>query len=131
MLLEALWRGRQLRFDYPHGDTASERIVDPLGLVARGNAWYLVANKGDLRRTYRVSRILAAAVLDQPSRRPADFDLTEHWERAATEFRDKLPRYYATFIVDRDAPDPSRIPARRDGASADVAAPARTFARWS
>jgi predicted DNA-binding transcriptional regulator YafY len=103
VLLEALWRGRQLRFDYPHGDAVNERIVDPLGLVARGNAWYLVANKGELRRTYRVSRILAAAVLDQPARRPAGFDLAQHWERAATEFREKLPRYYATFLVDRDA----------------------------
>jgi predicted DNA-binding transcriptional regulator YafY len=100
VVLEALWRGRQLRFDYPRGDTASERVVDPLGLVARGSAWYLVADKGDQRRTYRVSRILAAAVLDQPSRRPSDFDLADHWERAATEFRDKLPRYYATFLAE-------------------------------
>lgn len=103
VLLEALWRGRLLRFDYPHGDTASERIVHPLGLVARGSAWYLVADKGDQRRTYRVSRIRAAAVLDEPSRRPLDFDLAGHWERAATEFRQKLPRYYATFLAEADA----------------------------
>ena len=103
VLLEALWRGRQLRFDYPHGDAASERIVHPLGLVARGSAWYLVADRSDQRRTYRVSRIRDAAVLDQPSGRPPDFDLSDHWERAATEFRDKLPRYYATFLADRDA----------------------------
>jgi predicted DNA-binding transcriptional regulator YafY len=103
VLLEALWRGRQLRFDYPRGDAASERIVEPLGLVARGSAWYLVADKGDLRRTYRVSRIVDAAVLDRPSRRPLDFDLAGHWERAATEFREKLPRYYATFLAAPEA----------------------------
>jgi predicted DNA-binding transcriptional regulator YafY len=103
VLLEALWRGRQLRFDYPRGDAASERIVHPLGLVARGSAWYLVADKGEQRRTYRVSRILGATVLDQPSRRPPNFDLAEHWERAATEFRDKLPRYYATFLAEPEA----------------------------
>jgi predicted DNA-binding transcriptional regulator YafY len=103
VLLEALWRGRQLRFDYPHGDTTGERIVHPLGLVARGSAWYLVADKGDQRRTYRVSRIRGAAVLDEQSRRPADFDLAGHWERAATEFRDKLPRYYATFLAEPEA----------------------------
>ena len=108
VLLEALWRGRQLRFDYPRGDTASERIVHPLGLVARGSAWYLVADKGDQRRTYRVSRLIGAAVLDEPSRRPTDFDLTGHWERAATEFRDKLPRYYATFLA-----EPEALPAMR------------------
>jgi predicted DNA-binding transcriptional regulator YafY len=104
LVLEALWRGRRLRFDYaPSGETAAERIVEPLGLVARGSAWYLVADRGDQRRTYRVSRIAAAAVLDEQSRRPAGFDLAEHWERAATEFRDRLPRFYATLLANRDA----------------------------
>ena len=42
-------------------------------------------------------------MLDEPSRRPADFDLAAHWERSATEFRDKLPRYYATFLAEREA----------------------------
>jgi predicted DNA-binding transcriptional regulator YafY len=103
VLLEALWRGRQLRFDYPRGDATSERVVHPLGLVARGSAWYLVADRGDQRRTYRISRIRGAAVLDEQSCRPADFDLAGHWERAATEFRDKLPRYYATFLAEPEA----------------------------
>ncbi len=101
VLLEALWRGRRVRFDYERSVAgARERIVDPLGLVARGNAWYLVADKGEQRRTYRVSRIAGAALLDEPGRRPANFNLADHWERAATEFRDKLPSYRATFLAD-------------------------------
>jgi predicted DNA-binding transcriptional regulator YafY len=101
VLLEALWRGRRVRFDYERSpEGASERVVDPLGLVARGNAWYLVADKGEQRRTYRVSRITSAALLEEPGRRPARFDLAAHWERAATEFRDKLPSYHATFLAD-------------------------------
>jgi predicted DNA-binding transcriptional regulator YafY len=108
LVLEALWRGRRLRFDYAaststSAEAASQRIVEPLGLVARGNAWYLVADRDKHRRTYRVSRIASAEVLEEPSRRPADFDLAEHWERAATEFRDKLPRFYATLVATRDA----------------------------
>jgi predicted DNA-binding transcriptional regulator YafY len=100
IVLEALWRGRQLRFDYPRGDDTAERVVDPLGLVARGNHWYLVADRAGERRTYRVSRVANAAVLEQPVQRPPGFDLTTHWERAATEFREKLPRFYATLAVD-------------------------------
>jgi predicted DNA-binding transcriptional regulator YafY len=114
VLLEALWRGRRVRFDYersPAGE--SERIVDPLGLVARGNAWYLVADKGEQRRTYRVSRIARPALLEEAGRRPAQFDLAAHWERAATEFRDKLPRYDATFLVDSAAMSWVRYRARR------------------
>jgi predicted DNA-binding transcriptional regulator YafY len=103
VVLEALWRGRRLRFDYQRGDGAAERVVDPLGLVARGNHWYLVADRTGERRTYRVSRIANAAVLEEPARRPADFDLATHWERTATEFREKLPRFYASFLVDSPA----------------------------
>jgi predicted DNA-binding transcriptional regulator YafY len=104
VVLEALWRGRQLRFDYARVDGArSERVVDPLGLVARGNAWYLVADRDEQRRTYRLSRIAGAVALEQPGRRPRDFDLAAHWEHAATEFRDKLPQYHATLLVDEHA----------------------------
>jgi predicted DNA-binding transcriptional regulator YafY len=106
LVLEALWRGRRLRFDYAtslSGEGARQRIVEPLGLVARGSAWYLVADRDDQRRTYRVSRIDGAEVLEEPSRRPVGFDLAEHWERAATEFREKLPRFYVTLLATRDA----------------------------
>lgn len=116
LLLEALWRGRRLRFDYAAStsrEAASQRIVEPLGLVARGSAWYLVADRDNQRRTYRVSRIGGAEVLEEPSRRPASFDLAEHWERAATEFRDKLPRFYATLVATRDALPRIRYYSRR------------------
>jgi predicted DNA-binding transcriptional regulator YafY len=99
VVLEALWRGRQLRFVYERATDGGERLVTPLGLVARASAWYLVADKGEQRRTYRVSRIRDAAVLDQPCARPAGFDLAAHWERASSEFREKLPRYDAIFLA--------------------------------
>jgi len=78
---------------------ASERTGDPLGLVAKGSVWYLVANTGGEPRTYRVSRIGDVVILEQSSAWPADFDLAAYWERSAAEFREKLPRYYATFVA--------------------------------
>jgi predicted DNA-binding transcriptional regulator YafY len=101
VLLETLWRERQVRFVYSRAlcDDPSERTVDPLGLVAKGSVWYLVANAMGEARTYRVSRIREPLILEQPSSRPAEFDLAAYWERSATEFRDKLPRYYATFLA--------------------------------
>jgi len=101
VVLDALWRGRQLRFHYDRafGDPGS-RIVHPLGIVARNNTWYLIAWNESERRTYRVSRIREAVVLDDPARRPEPFDLAEHWEQAAKEFREHLPRYYAAFRVE-------------------------------
>ncbi len=100
VLLDALWRERQVRFSYRRvlGEP-SERTVDPLGLVAKGSTWYLIAQVEDETKTYRVSRISDAAILEQPSARPAEFDLAGYWERSAMEFRAKLPRYYATFLA--------------------------------
>ncbi len=101
VLLDALWRERQVRFVYDRvlGEPG-ERIAHPLGLVAKGSTWYLVARAepvADNPHTYRVSRMREAAILDQPASALAGFDLTAYWEHSAAEFRDKLPRYYATF----------------------------------
>ena len=103
-LLDAVWRGRQLQFVYAReGCEAAERNGDPLGLVAKGSTWYLVANVEGETRTYRVSRIREATALDAAATYPADFDLAAYWERSAAEFREKLPRYYATFLAKASA----------------------------
>ena len=75
-------------------------VVDPLGLVARGSTWYLVAAKESGIRTYRISRIRDAVVLEEPSKRPTDFDLASHWEKSSAAYRDQLPSYHATYLVD-------------------------------
>jgi predicted DNA-binding transcriptional regulator YafY len=100
VLLDALWRGRRVRFTYERAlGEASERLVDPHGLVARGTVWYLVASRDEELRTYRLSRIRDAALDEQESRTPSDFDLAAYWESSTREFRERLPRYYATFLV--------------------------------
>jgi predicted DNA-binding transcriptional regulator YafY len=101
VVLDALWRGSKLRFQYPReGCEAPERVADPLGLVAKGSAWYLVAAREGETRTYRVSRMRDAAVIEACASRPDGFDLAAYWERSAAEFREQLPRYFATFRVD-------------------------------
>ena len=101
VVLDALWRERQLRFLYARdGCEPAERLADPLGLVAKGSAWYLVAQVEGQARTYRVSRMREAAIVEEPAARPVDFDLAAWWESSAADFRVHLPRYYATFLVD-------------------------------
>ncbi|MBV9499780.1 MAG: YafY family transcriptional regulator [Acidobacteriaceae bacterium] len=100
VLLDAVWWGKQVRFVYARNlCEPAERSGHPLGLVAKGSTWYLVANVDGETRTYRVSRIQEAAPLDPPAEYPPDFDLAAYWERSAVEFREKLPRYYATFLA--------------------------------
>jgi predicted DNA-binding transcriptional regulator YafY len=103
---EAVWRDRQLAIRYLRGShgtasrEATERTVHPLGLVAKGSAWYLVANTADGFRTFRISRIEHATILDAACARPSDFDLATHWKSATTTYQDSLPRYDVTLRVE-------------------------------
>lgn len=76
-----------------------ERIVHPLGLVAKRSTWYFVAQVGEDTRTYRVSRLAEARLLDESFERPADFDLAEYWEQSTVAFQSSLPRYPARIRV--------------------------------
>lgn len=78
----------------------AERIVHPLGLVAKGSAWYLVAHTADGFRTFRISRIECATLLDDACARPADFDLATHWKNSTTTYQDSLSRYEVTLRVE-------------------------------
>ncbi|HEY7848963.1 MAG TPA: YafY family protein [Ktedonobacterales bacterium] len=94
IMQDAVWRDLRAQVSYQRGDgTEVERVMEPLGLVAKGRVWYVVARVDGALRTYRVSRIRAARLLDQPVTRPAGFDLAAYWEAAQTEFTASLPRY--------------------------------------
>jgi predicted DNA-binding transcriptional regulator YafY len=101
-LQEAIWQERKVQITYRREDSAVERLVDPLGLVAKGSVWYLVAAvEGDLR-TYRVSRMQAVRIVDEPCIRPQDFDLATYWNQSTADFVANLPRYPATLRVASD-----------------------------
>jgi predicted DNA-binding transcriptional regulator YafY len=99
-LQEAVWEERQLALTYRRNDnTEVARTVDPLGLVAKGNIWYLVAGVGGEVRSYRVSRVEAAHPTGAPCQRPPGFDLETYWKTSASEFQANLPAYRATVRV--------------------------------
>jgi len=98
---DAVARDRKITMRYWRADREPvERTVDPLGLVAKGNAWYLAARAGDRVRTYRVSRIEDVKLLDRPSERPADFDLEGYWRSSTKEFEDGWPRLEAVLRLE-------------------------------
>jgi predicted DNA-binding transcriptional regulator YafY len=102
ILQEAVWEDRKLRFLYASGgeSIANERVVNPLGLVLKGSLWYLVAARDEHElRTYRVSRIKDATLLEEPVVRPNSFDLAAYWERSVDRFRSELPHYSAHVLV--------------------------------
>lgn len=81
---KAVWEQRQLRIRYQSWKGERERSIEPLGLVLKSGAWYLVAQVDGDVRTYRVSRILQLTMLDGTFERPAAFDLAAYW-RAGTQ----------------------------------------------
>jgi predicted DNA-binding transcriptional regulator YafY len=79
-------RGVQADLRYlDRSDVESTRRVHPLGLVARGSLWYLVADTDRGRRTFRVDRVLDVIPAAEPVERPPDFDLAEAWKALTAE----------------------------------------------
>jgi predicted DNA-binding transcriptional regulator YafY len=80
--------GRRLRIRYQPADQAPRwRTVDPVGLVTVRGRGYLLATRDGADRTYRLSRILAAEVLDEPAQRPDRVDLDRAWQDRSERFR--------------------------------------------
>lgn len=99
-LKEALFLDRLVHIDYRRsGGDRVARTVAPLGLVAKGHAWYLVARVDGQDRTYRVSRIQSVEVLPERFERPAGFNLREFWEASKVSLEQGLPRYPVTLRV--------------------------------
>lgn len=103
LLQEAIWQERKLSLHYQRGEQAVERVVGPLGLVAKGRIWYLVAAIDKEIRTYRVSRIQQAQILDEAYLRPVDFDLAGYWSESSTTFMANIPRHPVSVRITRDA----------------------------
>jgi predicted DNA-binding transcriptional regulator YafY len=98
---EAIWQERRLHLTYQRGDgTMVERLADPLGLVAKGGVWYLVAAVEGEIRSYRVSRVQGVQMTEEPFVRPPDFDLAAYWAQSTADFKANLPRYPATLRAD-------------------------------
>ena len=87
-LQQAVFGDRRLRVRYRGRNDArgTSRTLDPYGLLQAGPTWYLVAAHRGRPHTYRVDRVEAAEVLDEPSTRPADLDLRALWRELRGRF---------------------------------------------
>jgi len=71
----------QVRLGYSDRSRAvTERQVHPLGLVAKGSVWYLVADTDAGLRTFRVWRVRAVELSNEAVVRPPGFDLATAWQ---------------------------------------------------
>jgi len=101
-LASAVWSGRRVRLRYREGGRVVQRTVDPLGLVLKGGAWYLVAHRSAGMRVYRVSRVASVRALAEELRRPSDFELRRFWDEWSRDFEQRLARVQVTVRVHED-----------------------------
>ena len=124
-LARAVLDGHVLQMTYESWTGTRQSRVDPLGLVLKAGAWYMVARGGEVARIYKVANIRALTATGATFARPGDFDLPTYWRaelerfeaslrplnavlRASAAGRDRLSRlgaYAARAVHDADAPD--------------------------
>src|SRR6202789_585564 len=91
---EAVSADRKLAFDYTKADgQTAPRVVEPLGVVAKGLTWYLVARGTNGIRTYRVSRMAAVTVLAARFERAAQVDLAVYWKESTAKLDEQRGRF--------------------------------------
>jgi len=91
-IASATWHERRLSARYREGPRVVQRTLDPLGLVLKGGAWYLVARRSAGMRVYRVSRFVSVRIRDEGFDRPEAFDLASYWDEWSRSFEASLPR---------------------------------------
>jgi predicted DNA-binding transcriptional regulator YafY len=100
---QALWQDRKLRITYrlPR-EAQAEWLIEPYGLVAKGDTWHLVCVRDGHVRVYRVSRVLDAAVMPETFERPASFNLATFWRDWCAQVEENRPHYP---VIVRVSPD--------------------------
>ncbi|MEU0811328.1 WYL domain-containing protein [Streptomyces sp. NPDC005970] len=123
---EAVWRPSVLRVHYRRWRGEVRRDLHPLGLVLKGGIWYLVARVESAEgaegvRTYRVSRMLAAEVLEETFERPTGFDLAAYWEESSRRLEEMRFQGEAELLL---TPRGLRLLPMKFGAAGEAAAAA-------
>jgi predicted DNA-binding transcriptional regulator YafY len=96
-IASATWQERRLNARYREGRRVVRRTLDPLGLVLKAGAWYLVAHRSAGMRVYRVSRFVSVRMRDDGFERPEGFDLGAFWEESSRTFEASRTRVNVTL----------------------------------
>ena len=90
----ALWADRCLEITYRLAfDAQVKHIVEPFGLVAKANQWYLVCSMQDAIFVIPAQNVLRADLQDQTFALPGDFNLVEFWTAWVSQQENNQPRF--------------------------------------
>ena len=97
VLRQGVWRSRKVAMQYENAaGSQTMRVVRPYGLVVKAMQWYLVGycEFREAIRTFNVTRILDARLLEDTFAWPDDFSLESYWNARARDF--------TTEVADRE-----------------------------
>jgi len=89
-LARAVFDQRVVSFEYSSWKSRRQWQAQPLGLVMKGGAWYLVALAKGRLTTFRASQIHSPTVCAQSFDHPAKFELSEYWQDSIQRFEASL-----------------------------------------
>ncbi|WP_342612135.1 WYL domain-containing protein [Burkholderia ambifaria] len=100
-MADAVWQSQRIDVTYESWRGVSRRTLDPLGLVLKGGAWYVVAKVAGKRDalTFRVANIRELGASRRRFKRPLRFDLAQHWRDAMSRYEAELYRLTAHIAV--------------------------------
>lgn len=93
---------RVVEMKYESWTGVREWRIEPLGLVLKAGAWYVVGQGGGKARIFRVSNILEETTLDDRFERPRDFDLPGYWAAELQRFETGLRPDTAQLLATRE-----------------------------
>jgi predicted DNA-binding transcriptional regulator YafY len=99
-LRRAVTSWRRVRLGYrDRTGSITQRLVEPLGLVAKAGIWYLVAFEAEKGyRTFRAERITSADETDQQFTRPVDFNLDAYWRSSVASMEQRPSETYEVVL---------------------------------
>lgn len=128
LLARAVLDERVVSMTYESWSGVRDWRVEPLGLVQKAGAWYLVARRDAKTQIFRLSNIRVLTVTEERFDRPEDFDLVGFWIKELKRFEKTLRPLTAAL---RATPEGERRIARLGAWAARAVSEARPLDRRS
>jgi predicted DNA-binding transcriptional regulator YafY len=97
LIASAVWEQHPLQIRYQSWKAEKFRRIEPLGIVLKSGAWYVVGRVGTDIRIYRISRILELSLLGETFERPLAFDLAAYWQDSTQRLSEEMHANEATL----------------------------------
>lgn len=102
-LAAAVLADHAVAIDYESWKGRKVRVVEPLGLVLKAGAWYMVAPKNNRYAIYRVESIHTIRTLEKRKVQRRNFHLARVWQQEVSHFEASLRRARATLRIHESA----------------------------